>query len=60
MPNEDFKLLKILVATDFSEHAAAALGRAVGLAEQTRAGTERRGQGPRGKPSVCRQQWQKS
>ena len=28
---------KVLVATDFSEHAAAALGRALTLAEQTQA-----------------------
>jgi nucleotide-binding universal stress UspA family protein len=35
MKPQPFKLRKLLVATDFSEHAAAALGRAVWLAEQT-------------------------
>jgi nucleotide-binding universal stress UspA family protein len=37
MPEQAFSLRKILVATDFSEHAAAALGRALSLAEHTEA-----------------------
>jgi nucleotide-binding universal stress UspA family protein len=35
MPTQEFPFHNILVATDFSEHAGAALGRAVELAEKT-------------------------
>jgi nucleotide-binding universal stress UspA family protein len=35
MPNQEFPFRSILVAIDFSEHAGAALGRAVALAEKT-------------------------
>src|SRR5262245_23533857 len=35
MPNQEFPFRNILVATDFSEHAGAALGRAVDMAGKT-------------------------